>query len=213
MRASNEIQQRDAEAGFSLIEVVMAIVVLGILTTAAIGFYFTGLDASTSHQRREVAITVANEQMEIVSGWTSSVNTVTGKSRLYDGRTQGEVLTAWDDAIADDIVGAEHTYPEWATTSPTATAALPVTRTVTRSGTEYEIRTLIGLCYQPLSGGDCTKVPGSPSTPPASAPGFTPLHRILVDVTWTAGCAVPDGCSYEIATLLDLNSDLEWVGS
>lgn len=202
--------------GFSLIEVVVAIVIVGTLTVTSLGIFLSSMEAANSQQRRQIAITVANESMESVSAWsTALVNVVAAGepdvSALYTGRHGQAVRDQW--AANPGVSGIDQTYARW---NPDATAAsvpsLPLTRTVTRSGTRFTVKTFIGACYLSKSGGSCTKIAGSPTTPPASLPStVTPMIRIIVDVSWTAGSSCEAGdCTYTVSTLVNTNTDLEW---
>jgi prepilin-type N-terminal cleavage/methylation domain-containing protein len=200
------------DSGMSLIEVVVAIAVLAILSTASLGVYLSGLNAASNQQRREIAITVANESLEIVNGWATDTVAATGRSALYTGRARTDVQALF--SAGGSVPGVTQTYPEWDPTAPaTATSAtgsaLPVIRTVVQSGTDYVARLYIGTCFQPKVGGACT-APGYPTKPATVPAGSTPLTRVIVDVRWTAGAGCVAGCSYSASTLIDLNGDLEW---
>lgn len=199
----------------SLIEVVIAIAILAILSTASLGVYLSSTSASLDQQRRQVAVTIANESMEIVSGWTTATVASTGVSALFTARPKDKVNTLWTKNAAID--GVDVTYAMW---DPTAAAAavpalptsIPLSRAVTKSGTDFTAETLIGFCLQKITGGNCVKVGVyNPTTVPAPAvpSGYTQLTRAIVVVRWTAGCPAA-GCSYTTATLIDLNGDLEW---
>lgn len=195
---TRSLNERDS--GMSLIEVVVAIGILGILSTVSLGFYMTSMESASAHQRRELAITVANESMEIVQGWNAA--------GLLTGRNQTLVNAQW---LANATVpGLAQSYPAWDSAAPaSAVQAIPLSRPVTRSGTQFTSHVFIGKCYKAISSGECVKLPAYPSTPPAAVPASTTVMlRVVVAVRWTAGC--DSGCSYETATLIDSSSDLEW---
>ncbi|AWB90011.1 type II secretion system protein [Salinibacterium hongtaonis] len=198
----------ERESGMSLIEVVVAIGILGILSTVSLGFYMTSMESASAHQRRELAITVANESMEIIQGWNSNVISATTVSALLTGRNQALVQAQW--LAAPAVSGLAQSYPTWdPTATASATQAVPLARTVTRSGTEFTSHVYIGKCFKAITSGQCTKLAAFPSTPPATAPaGTTGMLRVVVVVRWTAGC--DSGCSYETSTLIDSSTDLEW---
>jgi prepilin-type N-terminal cleavage/methylation domain-containing protein len=194
----------NSERGMSLIEVVVAISILGVLATATLGFLISSMNATSTIQHRSLAVTVASESMENVSAWTASA--------LTTGRSASAVTAQWAGATAP---GLANTYPAFdpsATTPSTSVPALPLARTVTLSGTDFVARIFIGTCYQATSGGSCARLP-SLTTPPAMTPaGYAALKRVIVEVTWTAsvGCDTSADCSYSTATLIDPNADLEW---
>ena len=196
--------------GMTLVEVVVAISIMGIVATAAVAFIISSIVSSATHQRGQIAITIANQAMESASAQSSATNPLTGVSYLYQGRYKPSVLNVW--TANAEVSGDATTYPGW---DPTATAAsvpsLPLETVYTRSGTDYKATTLIGNCYQAMSGGDCTVITGfDPAVQPVPA-GMTQLIRVIVVVSWTAGkqCEV-DGCSYQTTSLIDPHGDLQW---
>lgn len=194
MRAGSE-----NESGFSLVEVIVAMVILGILTTAALGLYITSIQSAATLQRREIAVTVASQAMESVAA--------TPVAALYDGRSKAAVTAQW--ASNATVSGLGQTVLNWDSAVPLSPAiAIPLTQSVTFSGTDFTVTTLIGTCYQrvagPGAGGDC----GVVSSPAAS---FTALERVMVVVTWAAGESCATGaCRYETTTLIDSHADQQW---
>ena len=208
----------ELDSGFSLIEVIMAIIVIGIISTASLSIYLQSMNSASTQQRREIAITIANQTMENVNVWSTATDPDSGVSALYAGRTEPRVRQFW---IANELVsGVSQTYPMWDPRLPAVPAlpealAIKPSDPVVRSGTEFTVGTLIGTCYQLKTGGDCTRIPGWSGYPlaisAANAALYTPLTRVIVIVRWTAGGVCDSGgCMYQTATLIDLNSDLEW---
>ncbi|MFT2815219.1 type IV pilus modification PilV family protein [Leifsonia sp. A12D58] len=208
---------RSDDSGMTLIEVIVAISLIGIVATAAIGLGITSEKGASSQQRQELAVTVANEAMELVSAQSSATNPTTGASYLYQGRTEAKVEAAW--ALNAGIDGLAATYPGWdrAATS-TSDPKVAISRDVTRSGTKYTVFSLIGSCYiARVGGGNCWSATGdatltSNSRPPTTAPtGKIQINRVLVVVRWTAGsgCST-NGCTYVATSLVDAHSDLQW---
>ena len=195
----SRIRAASPEAGFSLIEVVVAMVILGVLTTASLGLYITSLNSASTMQRREIAVTIASQQMELVAA--------TPASALYQGRSQAAVLAQW--AANLTVTGANQTLSTWDTTVPLAsTVAIPLSRSVSLSGTNFTVTTLIGTCFQGIAGttagGNCTRGVG-----PAAS--LASLERVMVIVRWTAGDTCGDGsCVYETSTLIDTHTDQQW---
>lgn len=195
----SRIRTASTDAGFSLIEVVVAMVILGILTTASLGLYITSLNSASTFQRREIAVTIASQQMELVAA--------TPAGALYQGRSSTAVLAQW--AANPTVAGLAQTVPAWDTVLPlAATVAVPLSRTVSLSGTTFTVTTLIGTCFQRITGatagGNCTTI----STP---ATNFASLERVMVIVRWTAGDTCGDGsCVYETSTLIDTHTDQQW---
>ncbi len=210
MNLSRTLRARtSSDVGLSLLEVIVAVALVTIVMTASATLCLTGIATASAQERRQVAVTVASGTMETVGAQSVARNAATGVSGLYTGRNATAVSAAW---VANaSVIGVAQTY---AMSDPTATIssvpAIPITSTTTQAGTTYTVQTLIGPCYQPKSGGDCVVVSGA--TASVTPSGYTPLIRVIVLVTWTAGnsCAA-SGCSYTTSSLVDPNSDLGWL--
>ena len=203
------VEKTRSENGMTLIEVIIAIAIMGIVATAATGLAISSLTGSVTQKHRAVAVTVANDAMEQVTGLPAAM--------LYGGRSAADVAASY---VANSSTSAvANTYQEYDHTTPLPSAQkVPINKTVAQDGTVYNITTLIGTCFQKLgttpgqaAGGDCTKL-ASP-TLPLLYPGYTPLTRVIVLVRWTGGqgCTSANPCSYSATTLIDAHSDLEWT--
>jgi Tfp pilus assembly protein PilV len=200
------------DSGLSLIEVVAAVIIIVIVALAGASLTITGIQSATSQQRQQVAVTIANGAMETVSGWSVSTNSTTTVSNLYTGRYTNAVTNAFTNNSTKP--GVAQTYAAWdPTATATSTPAIAITVSPpAQNATNYTTTTLIGTCYEPVAGGNCSKITGQ-ATDPATVPaGYSKLIRIMVIVSWTAGstCAV-SGCYYEATTLADPHVDLQWV--
>lgn len=203
------------ESGFTLIEVLVAIVILGIVTTGAIAFSIQALASTSAQERRQVAVAVATNAMELVNAHVASTDSATGVSSLLGGRTQALVTAAW--SAYSTYPGIGTTYPGWdPKATSVSTQTIPITATVTQNGTTYTVTTLIGWCYKQDATGDCKRIP-TYTNPPAVAPAgwADSLIRVTAIVTWTAGknCSATVPCSYQTITLIDSSADLEWNNS
>lgn len=194
--------------GMTLVEVIVAIAIMGIVATAAIGLAISSTIGSVSQQRRAIAVTVANAAMEKVSGLPAT--------SLFSGRSLSDVQTSFSTYSSTSGVGK--TYQEYDHSLPLPTTTVKINDPVTQNGTPYTVTTIIGTCFEKLgtnsgqtAGGDCMKV-DSATYAPATPAGYTPLIRAIVIVGWTAGqeCAVAGSCVYTISTLIDSHSDLQW---
>ncbi|MBK4348419.1 prepilin-type N-terminal cleavage/methylation domain-containing protein [Lacisediminihabitans sp. G11-30] len=194
----------------TLIEVIVAISIMGIVATAATGLAIASTTGSVTQQHQAVAVTVANDAMEQVSGLPAGL--------IYSGRSASDVTASF--VANSSIPAVANTYQEYDHSLPLPSAQkVPINDTQTQDGTVYKITTVIGTCFQKLgtmpgqtAGGDCTKLPSS-QTLPTSFPGYTPLTRVVVLVRWTGGqgCSTASPCSYAVTTLLDAHADLEWT--
>ncbi|MEO7015159.1 MAG: type II secretion system protein, partial [Leifsonia sp.] len=210
------------DSGMTLVEVIVAIAILAIVTSASVGLIISSSASAATIQRRQVALTIASGALESVSAQPAlAVATTNGLSYLFTGRSQTGVMARWTPMSGQP--GVSQTYPTW---DPNAASAKSIvipytwtppstssqnTSTYAANGTTYTASMLLGTCYQPLSGtGGCSTVPGASAT--TTPVGYTPLVRAIVVVSWTAGAdCVKSACSYVASTLLDPNSDLQWV--
>ncbi|WP_349902545.1 type IV pilus modification PilV family protein [Parafrigoribacterium humi] len=198
------------DSGMSLIEVIVAIAIVSAIALSSASLAINGSSLASSQGRKQVAVTIASGAMEAASAQTVST--------IYSGRAKTAVQAAF---AANSTVpgiaavgGVVPTYAVWDTTVPVPSAMnLPITAApITLDGTTYTTTTLLGACYQPRTGGDCTTIAGK-SSPPATAPaGYVALVRVVVVVRWSPDktCAA-SGCFYSATTLLDPSTDLEWV--
>ena len=202
------------DSGLSLMEVIVAIAIMTIISTAAASLSINGVKTVATEERAQVAVTVANGYMEEVSGWTVDVNPLTGVSNVYNGRSRGDVQNVFTTyasrpGVAETNAVWDGTVSAAASTAPATTGSLPVQETVVQNGTSYTVATLIGSCYQQApypttsASADCKAAAGA-------APDA--MIRVIVIVKWTAGpqCAA-SGCYYQTSSLLDPSTDLVWV--
>ena len=210
-RIQTKISDSWGEDGFSLAEVIVAVAILGTLATASLYLTVGGLNSSESQRRSNVAITLAGNAMESVVAQSPAINAVSGVSAVYNGRAHADTVASW--AANASIAGVDRMYPGWQPgIAAGSTPAIPFTNTVTVNGTEYSVQTMIGRCYQPLAGGQCTTLPGHAVAPAIPPTGQAELTRITTVVWWFAGANCASGCTYSASTLVDTSEDLPWFG-
>lgn len=208
MKLPSQRAQAAGSAGMTLIEVIVAISIMGIIATAVVGLSITSQTSAAAQQRQGLAVTIANEAMEHVSAQAAGTNSVTGESYLFRGRTQAAVSVNW--TANAGVGGLSDTYAGWDSAAVASSApVVPISSGATRSGTKYTTDTLIGTCYQATSGtGNCVR---PTSSNPAAAPaGTTRIIRVIVVVRWTAGTGCAAGCAYQTTSLVDPHFDLQW---
>jgi prepilin-type N-terminal cleavage/methylation domain-containing protein len=200
---------QSSDSGLSLMEVIIAIAIISVVAISSVTLTINGIAAASMQERRQIAVTIASGAMENISAQTVAT--------LYSGRTQSDVQAAFAANSATPgiaaVGGIFPTYQRWdAGASSSSTAQVPVTSPiVNRSGTLYSTTTLIGPCYQPTAGGNCTTLSSHPDSTDV-VPGYLSLIRVVVVVRWTAGSlCTTSGCYYSTTTLIDPNKDLQWV--
>lgn len=198
------------DGGFSLAEVIVAVAILGTLATASLYLTIGGINSSEAQRRSNVAITLAGNAMESVVARSSAINASTGVSAIYNGRAHQETLDRW--AVNASIAGVDRMYPGWQPGAAVgSTPQIPFATTTTVNGTNYSVQTMIGRCYQPLAGGQCTTLAGHAVAPPTAPSGFAELTRVTTVVWWSAGVNCVTPCSYTASTLVDTSEDLQWI--
>lgn len=200
---SARVRPASADAGLSLIEVLVAITIMSIIALAAATLGVTGLAAAATQERRQIAVTIASGTMESISG--------TQISALFTSRTMAAVQAGW--TANSSVPGVKQTYPVWDAT--TGSPAIPVgPTTVAQAGTNFTVETVLGYCFQPQPQtvvSDCTASGATAaSTAPAVPTNAMKLIRAIVIVKWTAGSSCPASCSYVASTLIDPSTDLNW---
>ncbi len=188
----------EADGGFSLIEVIVALGLLMTVMATTAGFFTTSLKQSNGQTQAQEAAVLADQQLD----YTRSVPV----DALLSGRSQPDVAAA----IANPPAGVDLSQDVTSTGNfdtanpPATTSPVPINLTTTVGGTKYTVTTFIDRCYPTApSGAECRN--------PNAAPMFTPqngwLYRITVDVTYALGggrsCANGKACYYVASTLRD----------
>jgi prepilin-type N-terminal cleavage/methylation domain-containing protein len=217
------------DAGFTLVEVIVSLVILGMVATAGLYFFVDGTRAVSHQQRSQSAVVVANQAMELAHAVQPRKSATLGTFGVVTGRDQAAVQSAWSAAATSGTEGLGDTYPTW---DPGALAiggeyasttlvddAVPLHSTTTLEGVKYTADTLIGICFRQLStaagaSAPCTKLAGQATAPAAAPAGYAMLMRVMVNVTWGATsdgtCGANGRCSYQLSALIDPSEDLQW---
>lgn len=206
------------DGGFTLIEVVVALFLLGVVATAVVVFFVKGVQTSGKLQRDQSANAVAMQSMETVRSISPQLKNAAGTPVLITGRSNTTVTAFWAAADPGDISGmTKLSDPDAAVWDPNGAAPDPATvpnrKTVTLASsntnatTVYTVTTLIGQCFRfasPLPGDQpCTNAPGS----------GVKMFRIVVVVTWKPTNKDQCGgtvCTYRTTALMDPNADASW---
>lgn len=200
------------DEGFTLIEVVVSLTLMSVMATAALYFFVGGTRAVTQQQRAQSSVVVANQAMELAYGVSAKPSG--GVSGLLVGRTQAAVAAQWTGVTS--VEGMAQAYQAW---DPTATSgdtpAVPLTSTTELDGITYTSTTYIGACYRPMAAtatDDCGLLPGLLTAPATVPSGYARMLRVMVLVSWPAssGTCAAGACQYQVSSLVDPNTDLEW---
>lgn len=207
MRGPAKVDTRDD--GFTLIEVVVALMLLGIVAAGALLFFMNTMQSTSHLQRTQAAATIATQGMERVRAVDPRPAAGAVMSPLLAGRSQAAVQAAWDAADPSDIAETMFEYDP----NPVGPAAIPVTDTSRVSDMNFTITTHVGSCYRPKAASwsqDECVTSGVSAPPPAS---MVRMYRVVVVVSWAPGgnerCQ-SGVCTYTLSTLVDVSDDAEW---
>lgn len=197
------------DGGFTLLEVVVAMLLVGVVATAALGFTVSGVSRSASIQQRQSAVEVANQAMEQVRALSAAAMSGTPVTGLVKGRTSAAVAAQWAASSNPDRAITWQSSDSAATSS---SPVVPLTQTVALGGRSFTVSTLIGTCYRVRASttGPCLR---QGTAEPASDPTYVPLARVMVEVSWTpvaAGTCASAACVYRATALVDPSDDLTW---
>jgi prepilin-type N-terminal cleavage/methylation domain-containing protein len=201
-----------ADAGITLIEVMIAIVIIGVVMTALTTFFTGTMTASGYQNARQTASQLADASIEKARALSATA--------LTTGRDTSSSTSQWNAPaagvaayLADMTMAADSAASAGSGASPTVDPgdpartipALPTVPVATElkslngaKGIVFSQSWYIGTCYQPAGGGACVKT---------SVAGAVRLLRIVAAVNWTGrGCAA-SACSYVTATLVSPDTD------
>ncbi|MDR7274630.1 putative Ig domain-containing protein [Catenuloplanes atrovinosus] len=185
-----------ADAGFTLVETIVAIGIVGVVMTALGTFFVSSMRTTSNQAGTQAAVQVASDAMERVRSLMPT--------KLANNRDQQSSTQQWASPVAGVapwLAGMEMAYDATAAAGDGASAPMPTSPlTVTLAGVQYRQNFYLGRCWQVArTGGACT------TTKPADPVEF---FRVVVGVTWPDhGCA-NGTCSYVTTTLIS-NSELE----
>ncbi|TQS45396.1 putative Ig domain-containing protein [Cryptosporangium phraense] len=181
----------DREAGFSLIELMTAMTLIGVVMAALSGFFTNSLRATNVQSNAQTAVQLVSDALERVRALKGSG--VTSGRDLTSTQTQWASVPG-DSPVSPYLATMAMAYDETASGGSGATAALPTTAVpVVLNSIPFKQSWYVGRCWQPLLGGDCG---------PARTALSVEFFRIVTLVTWTGRGCPASGCSQVAATLV-----------
>ena len=161
------------ETGFTLIEVVVAVVLLLIIGLSAGNFAIQAVKASRDAQQRAIAVSIAQEHIEKLSvqiinqdKYEKTDETSKRSETLFNALTKGISKTDSENAEKalkgygvdyDKLVSGLTSYNE----SPDSSAVKAIDESYERSSTQYTAYTIISKCAVLSGDSDCKKVTGT----------------------------------------------------
>lgn len=197
---------QDGDAGFSLVEVVVAIALISMVMGSLSMAFIRSMKVVDANQDRQAAVIVANQQMEFVRSLLSTSGS--GNKNVLGGRTQSDVqaldaetrsFTFTDDVEASDDVPSA--------SDGAADDLVPRSKTVEVARSSFLVRTYLRSCWRSDSDGTCGTAGPRPDT--------HRLLRVYVTVSWVptegescVGWSDPTGtrhCEYVVAAMIEPN--------
>jgi prepilin-type N-terminal cleavage/methylation domain-containing protein len=188
------VPANEADNGFGMVEMMVSLVIIAIVTVAALNFFLNGLTSESGQRQRQEAIYLADQQMQTVQAVPAA--------DLVQGRTS-TVQTA---ALATPIATTLNLAAQSDTTSGAGfdsnasdSVLIPLSQTQSVNHVTYTLWTFVSACH--------LKVSSNTLCGPTTTTGSTTELRATVAVTWTSHANCTKGCNYSTSTLVDPSSD------
>ncbi|HTR71275.1 MAG TPA: prepilin-type N-terminal cleavage/methylation domain-containing protein [Mycobacteriales bacterium] len=203
-------RQDGGDQGFSMVEMIVALIVISIVATASVGFFVSNIRGLNNQRQHQEAVNLANQQLETIEAISvaPSQDVTTGVNNLVRGRTKSEVQTVLFGsaaATALNISGQDDTTNSgnWdSTATTTGNETVPATTPQTVNSVLYTSYNFIDVCWYSVTDAAC-----GPTKTPADGSTTTQEYRVTVYETWTSPGACSSACSYSTSTLIDPTAD------
>ena len=182
-------QGTEEQAGFSLLEVVVALFTLTFVATATAWFFIGAVRTTADQSDKQSALALATQGLEAVKALPATT-AVTGRTRAAV-QDLNDVLGG---LVAQDVVDTDNFDPN---ATVAAGPLVPLSRTQDLKGTAFTVRTAVNRCWLSQTTHACTR------TQPADA---VEVYRATVNVTWRQPDCGPR-CSYTTSALIDRQDD------
>ncbi|SHN20941.1 putative Ig domain-containing protein [Cryptosporangium aurantiacum] len=193
MRASDRYS--DSEAGFSLIELMTAMTLIGVVMAALTAFFTNTLRATNLQSNTQTAVQLVGDALERVRALKSS-SVVTRRDRA-SADAQWSAVTS-DSPVYPYLSTMQQAWDDTAAYPAGASAPLPTgSTTVTLNGVAFTRSWYVGRCWQPVLGGDCAATAASTSVL---------FYRVVALVSWPGRGCPDSGCTQLAATLVSAAS-------
>ena len=196
--------------GFSLLEVLVALGVIGTVMAATTPFLIRSVALVAQNRTQQVAVEVANDALERARALTPS-SLLAGR-----GLTAVQNQFAAAPAAVKSVMSLTQTSADVALTTGAdllsgANAPLPtVPQPVTVGGVQYQQSWYVGRCWQTKADSTLlsTLVGDCQGTPPTGVGVISvPFYRVAVAVTWPHKACAANQCVYVASTLVSPSAD------
>jgi prepilin-type N-terminal cleavage/methylation domain-containing protein len=178
------------EQGFTLVEVIVALAIAGIVLSSVTVFVIQGAAATWQQGRTQTGVQLALDGMET----SRTLRAIA----LVEGRA---ACTASCPAPVAGVAAYLVNTQRWdVASSPAVTPALPLPSTAENKlvdGVTMKRYWYVGRCWTPTGGGAC--VDTASHAPTVANP--VPLYRVVVAVTWPSSSCGSTICSYVSSAL------------
>jgi type II secretory pathway pseudopilin PulG len=178
-----------ADDGVSLLEALVAIVIIGVVMTAVASFFMRSISSTGQQRGKQIATHLADSGMERVRALKGSA--------VSDGREKGDEMPSLT-AVNDMLANTTRMNKKLAIGTP----VLPVTpETVTVAGTMYQRYWYVGACALPADGttDSTTDLCTSAALTDAEA---VPVFRVVVAITWPDKNCAGSTCVFVTSSLV-----------
>lgn len=195
----------NGDDGFSLIEVIVALIVLGLVASGVAAVVIRASTGTHNLQTKTEAAPLARQALEKARAYNAEQDKNTGLSGIVKGRTKSAVVDSWQSAatnfgvdISTTFIGDGATKFDEATYDSTVSSLspnVPISYTRNLNGRDYQVNILIGICTRERPETECIK----------STSDGDQLYRVVALVTWAAGVGeecLADKCSFTTSTLI-----------
>jgi|tagenome__1003787_1003787.scaffolds.fasta_scaffold20875251_3 prepilin-type N-terminal cleavage/methylation domain-containing protein len=191
-----------SDEGFTLIEVIVALLLIGIVMGATTSFFVATARVTSQQRTQQIAAQVAESATERVRALTGS--------EVVVGRDTNTSTTQWTagntDSRVSPFLAQMQMYSDSTATSGSGTSAtLPtVAETVKVNGVPFNQSWYVGKCWQ---AGNTSLAVGAADCTATSASTKIELLRVVVVVTWTGSRCTTSTCAYVTVTLISAQTD------
>ncbi|WP_170207817.1 Ig-like domain-containing protein [Rarobacter incanus] len=201
-----KIEHAARDAGMSLIEVIVALTLIGMVATAAAMFFISGLTTTKKLQSDQVAATVANQALDAARAVSPQPAKTGDLSGILRGRAKSDVEAAFAANAADssDLVKTDVWDP--AGLAGTSDDWVPLNYTTNVANTTYDVTTLIGGCYRSATASTSAQQCLTSRTVATDVL----IYRVRAVVKWTGKGCTDQTCTYRATTLIDPSQDVFW---
>ncbi len=224
------------ETGFTLIEVIVAVVILTIVGMTAAQFAVRSLVTSREMQQRAAAASLAQDQLEKLQSQISSNAETSGHAQSYFNAFVKNISKGGYEQVNSDL---ESVLPDFQNAvggisvynSGTIESGVPAVKTIRKSDTDYTLYTVVAKCFR--SSDSMTLLTSMPSGTytyldkkksvtdnvlnssedyvegrfsDSNGKTYYPMLRLTVFAKWHNNSKSND-CIYSVTKLIDLSDD------